>query len=157
VVAMEVKTGYLYFLKDEFYKKVNDPNIMSNKTASSRPTYLTIKDKDILWFIPLSTKVEKYKPIIEKKINRYGSCRTIMIRKIAEKDSTVLLQNAFPILEKYIDHAHMVDGKPLKVIESLKQEILSNFYYMLSQKKKGINLFFADIDRLKKMMLEELK
>ena len=51
---MEIQTGYLYFLKNEFYKKVNDPNVMGNKKNSSRPTYLTIKDDEILWFIPLS-------------------------------------------------------------------------------------------------------
>ncbi len=35
-----------------------------------RPTYFTIKDNDILWFIPLSSKVEKYQKIIDKKIER---------------------------------------------------------------------------------------
>ena len=27
-----------------------------------------IKDKDILWFIPLSSKISKYKSIIDKKL-----------------------------------------------------------------------------------------
>ena len=54
-----------------------------------------------------------------------------MIRKIANKDSAILLQNAFPILEKYIDHPHMLNGKPLKVVDVLKNEILDNFKYMI--------------------------
>ena len=83
---MEVKTGYLYHIKDEFYDKVNEPSIMTNKgKGNSRPTYLTIKEKDILWFIPLSTKVEKYKPIIQKKKARYKKCTTILISEIAGK------------------------------------------------------------------------
>ena len=46
------------------------------------------------------------------------------IREIANKKSVILLQNAFPILEKYIDHPHMLNGKPLKVVDVLKNEIL---------------------------------
>ncbi len=48
-----------------------------------------------------------------------------MISEIANKSSVILIQNAFPVLEKYIDHPHMVDGKPLKVIDTLKDEILN--------------------------------
>lgn len=68
-----------------------------------------------------------------------------------------MLQNAFPTLEKYIDHAHMLDnGKPAKVVESLKDEILNNFKHLLKLKNKGINLFFTDIDKIKEQMLEEI-
>ena len=78
-----------------------------------------------------------------------------MIREIAGKDSVILLQNAFPILEKYIDHPHVINGKPLKVIDTLKDEILNNFRYMISMKKEGRNLFFSDIDKLKEIMISE--
>ena len=80
-----------------------------------------------------------------------------MIRKIANKNSVILLQNAFPILEKYIDHPHMLNGKPLKVVNVLKNEILDNFKYMIVSKKTGLNLFFTDIDKIKQIMLDELK
>ncbi len=155
---MEVKTGYIYHIKDEFFDKINDKGLMVNhENGHSRPTYFTIKDKDILWFIPLSSKVSKYKPIIEQKIKKYGSCQSIMIREIAGSDSVILLQNAFPTLEKYIDHPHIVNGKPLKVIDSIKDEILDNFKHLLALKKQGINLFFPDIDSIKSIMLQELK
>lgn len=155
---MKVQTGYIYHIKDEFFKKVNDKGLMSNhESGHARPTYFTIKDKDILWFIPLSSKIDKYQKIIDQKVQKYGNCRTIMIRKIANKDSAILLQNAFPILEKYIDHPHMLNGKPLKVVNVLKNEILDNFKYMIASKKMGLNLFFTDIDKIKKIMLNELK
>ncbi len=120
-----------------------------------RPTYFTIKEKDILWFIPLSSKVDKYKKIIFNKIQKYGFCNTILIREIMGKESIILLQNAFPTLEKYIDHVHTINGNPVKVIESVKQEIVSNFEKMLKLKEKGVNLFFPDIDKIKKIMMEE--
>lgn len=154
---MEVKTGYIYHIKDEYFDKINDKSLMINhENGRARPTYFTIKDKDILWFIPLSSKVSKYQPIIDKKVKKYGDCRSIMIREIANKKSVILLQNAFPTLEKYIDHPHTINGAPSRVGDNLKDEILANFNSLLALKKQGINLFFTDIDKIKEMMLEEL-
>ena len=80
-----------------------------------------------------------------------------MIREIAEKKSVILLQNAFPTLEKYIDHIHTVDGVPLKIPTDLQDEIKSLFKNILGLKKRGTNLFFADIDKIKEKMLDEIK
>lgn len=154
---MKVQTGYLYHIKDEFFDEINGKGLMINhENGRSRPTYFTIKDKDILWFIPLSSKVSKYQPIIDKKVKKYGDCRSIMIREIADKKSVILLQNAFPTLEKYIDHPHTINGAPARVGDLLKDEILENFNALLAMKKQGINLFFTDIDKIKEMMIEEL-
>ena len=72
---MKIETGYLYHIKDEFFDIVNDENLMTNhERGKKRPTYFTIKDKDILWFIPLSSKVDKYKKIVDKKTKKYGVC-----------------------------------------------------------------------------------
>lgn len=158
MMHMEIKTGYLYHIKDVYFDIVNDENLMQNhEKGKKRPTYFTIKDKDILWFIPISSKIDKYRKIIEKKQEKYGLCNTIIIRKIADEYAAILLQNAFPTLEKYIDHVHTVDGIPLKVPTGLQHEIKSLFKNMLGLKKRGTNLFFTDIDNLKQKMLDELK
>ena len=155
---MKVQTGYIFHIKDDFFDKINDNGLMINhENGKARPTYFTIKDKDILWFIPLSSKVAKYQPIIDKKIKKYGSCKSIMISEIANKKSVILLQNAFPTLEKYIDHLHTINGVPVRVADNLKNEILENFNSLLALKKQGTNLFFPDIDKIKKIMLDELK
>ena len=154
---MKVETGYLYHIKDEFFDVVNDDSLMTNhEKGKKRPTYFTIKDNDILWFIPLSSKIEKYERIIDNKIKKYGKCDTILIRNIYHKKHAILLQNAFPTLEKYIDHVHTYKGEPVRVNETLENEILDKFQYLLKLKKEGINLFFTDIDKIKDMMLEEL-
>ena len=106
--------------------------------------------------IPISSKVDKYKKIIDKKIERYGFCNTIIIRRIADEDAAILLQNAFPTLEKYIDHVHTIDGVPLKVPTDLQNEIKNLFKNMIGLKKRGTNLFFTDIDYIENLMLEEL-
>lgn len=155
---MEIKTGYLYHIKDKFFNVVNDENLMSNHDCGKkRPTYFTVKDKDILWFIPLSSKVEKYRKIVAKKVQKFGFCNTILIEKVFGNDAVILLQNAFPTLEKYIDHVHTINNKPAKLPEKLEKIILKNFRDLIKLKRQGNNLFFADVDKIKRQMLEELK
>ncbi len=155
---MEIQTGYLYHIKDEFFDKINNKGLMINhEKGHSRPSYLAIKDKELLWFIPLSTKIDKYKSIIEKKEKKYGKCKTILIKEIAGRKQVILIQNAFPTLEKYIHSIHKIDGKIVKVSSAVKKEIINNFEYILSLKKNGLNLFFTDTDYIQKLMIEELK
>ena len=117
---MKVKTGYLYQIKDEFFNIVNDENLMANhERGKKRPTYFTIQDNEILWFIPLSSKVEKYQKIFDKKVEKFGFCNTIMMEEVLGQKSAILLQNAFPTLEKYIDHVHTINGVPTKVPKKL--------------------------------------
>lgn len=57
---MKVETGYLYYIKDVFFDIIDDEKLMANhERGKKRPTYFTIKDWDILWFIPLSWKIEE--------------------------------------------------------------------------------------------------
>ena len=100
--------------------------------------------------------MKNIKKLSIKKVQKYGRCDTILIRKILSKNSAILFQNAFPTLEKYIDHVHLLpNGQPAKVIETLKNEIFKKFLYLLKLKSNGINLFLTDIDRIKEKSLEE--
>ena len=94
--------------------------------------------------------------MIDKKRERYGFCNTIIIRKMADRDAVILLQNAFPTLEKYIDHIHTVYGVPLNVPTDLQNEIKNLFKNMIGLKKRGTNLFLTAIDSLKKKMIDEI-
>ena len=155
---MKIETGYLYHVKDDFFDKVNNSKVMINhENGHSRPSYLAIKEKDILWFIPLSSKVEKYQKIINTKEKKYGSCKTILIKKIAGNKQVILIQNAFPIIKKYIKNKHTISGKEIIVSSAVKREIVNDFKYVLSLKESGLNLFFTDIDKIKEQMLNELK
>ena len=144
---MKVITGYLYHIKDEFFDKINAKSVMINhKNGHSRPSYLAIKDGKILWFIPLSSKIQKYQKIVNRKI-----------KEIAGNKEAILIQNAFPTLEKYIQNRHTINGKVVKVPSAVCKEILNNFKYMLSLKENGLNLFFTDIDSIKSQLLKELQ
>ncbi len=152
---MKIETGYLYHLKDEFFEKYQGLGLMDNHNGS-RPSYLVIKDKDILWFIPLSSKVAKYRKIIKKKIRKYGTCNTILIRKIAKHNAAILIQNAFPTLEKYVKNVHTIDGVTTKVTDSVKNDIIDALRNTLSLKQEGVNLFFTDIDKIEEMIKNEI-
>lgn len=131
--------------------------MINYENGHSRPSYLAIKEDNILWFIPLSTKIEKYRDIIDKKEKKYGTCKTILIKKIAGREQAILIQNAFPTLEKYIQSKHTIDGKFIRIASAVEKEIVDDFKYMLSLKSNRLNLFFTDIDFIKNLMLEELK
>ncbi len=155
---MKIKAGYLYHIKDEFFDKVNDNGLLLNhEKGKTRPTYFIIKDGDILWFIPLSSKIQKYKNIYNNKIRKYGRCDSILIEKVFDEDSAILIQNAFPTLEKYIDHVHTRNGKPALVPITLQEKIYKKFIRLLELKERGIDLFFTDIDKIKEKMLNEIE
>ncbi len=135
---------------------VDDESLMQNhEKGKKKPTYFTIKEKDILWFIPVSSKIDKYRKIVDKKVKKYSFCNTILIEKIFDEDSAILLQNAFPTLERYIGHVHTVDGKPARVPEKLEKIILDIFINLMKLHSRGIKVFFTDIDKLKEKMLKE--
>ena len=158
MTILKVQTGYLYHIKDEFFKRINNKGLVINhENGHSRPSYLAIKDHKILWFIPLSTKIQKYQSIITQKEKKYGLCKTILIKKIAGKEQAILIQNAFPTLEKYIKSRHTVDGRIVKVPTAVQREIVNDLEYMLSLKRNGLNLFFTDIDYIKKVISKEIQ
>ena len=70
---MQIDVGYFYFVKDDFFDIINDPELMRNKKKMELKDHvifvLKVKENDkIIWFIPVSTKVDKYKKIYENKI-----------------------------------------------------------------------------------------
>ncbi|SKC62111.1 hypothetical protein SAMN02745115_01826 [[Eubacterium] yurii] len=149
---MYVKQGYSYHIKDSFFSDVSDSYLMSNKEDENyRPHYYAIEDsgnKDIFWMIPISSKVEKYKKIITSKIKRNGKCSTIVIGIFAGKENAFLIQNAFPVKAIYLDHMHTIQGNPITVHKKLDKELRTKLKEVIAMKKRGINLFFTDVDRI---------
>lgn len=67
-----MEAGYFYFIKDEYYEKFANCGIMSNKAEEhGRPCYYSIYSDGYYWMVPISSKVEKYKNIYNKKIKQY--------------------------------------------------------------------------------------
>ncbi len=156
---MEIKEGYVYHIKSEYFDFVKDDKLMKNHEGSStRPNYFCIKkaDSQVLWFIPMSSKVEKYQKILDIKIKNNGKCDTIVIGNYRGKDHAFLIQNMFPITEKYIDHIDTVNGKAIQVASQTRKEIMAKVNLVFRLKEHGINLVFPDIDAIEKKLLEEM-
>lgn len=61
------KTGF-YIIKDKFFEDMPEPYLKGNK-AGNRPHYYCFEDSStgIYWVIPLSSRIDKYRRIMEKK------------------------------------------------------------------------------------------
>ena len=163
-----VLKGYLYFIKDLYFDYVQDSNLSTNKKGTKRPAYYCFKDKQnskILWFVPISSKYQKYKNIYNDKIqkqliknpNKKPSVDTLVFDKIANRDSVFLIQNMFPVLEKYIDNIYIKNNSFVNISVTAKNEIDFKSNKVLKLLDKGAKgLVFSDIKRLKNLMIKEL-
>lgn len=73
---MIIEDGKFYFINDEFFNIFKDYGLMVNKeNGNKRPCYFCFKDrqnKEIVWFVPISTKYDKYKRIYDTKKLKSG-------------------------------------------------------------------------------------
>ena len=157
---MIISEGYFYHISDSYFELANEDTLMSNyENGGYRPHYLAIRDSenaDIFWMVPVSSRYSKFQGIYQKQVAKYGKCTKIVLGKCGGKDAAFLVQNAFPITSDYFDHIHTSQGKPLTLHESTSKLIVSCLQNNLRLNKRGIRLFFADIDRLYKLMLDHI-
>ena len=155
---MDYQKGYVYHIKDEYFTKANDPNLMQNKeNGSYRPTFYCMRDEktSLLWLVPLSSRVEKFQAIYDKQVEKYGNCLTIVMGEYDGKQAAFLLQNMFPITEKYLDHIHTRNNNPVPVKYSIQTEISTKIKRILQLHARGKKSVFPDISKLEHLMLEE--
>jgi len=161
---MQIKIGYFYFIKDKFFEIVDDEELMQNKeNENKRPCYFCFKSKEndkIIWFIPISTKVEKYQKIYENKIEKQKKLRkkpsidTIVFGYVSNVYSTFLIQNMFPATEEYIENQYLKNNVPTTLSNKLQKEIIYKANKVLGLYNHGMkNIIFPDIDKILKQLL----
>ena len=107
--------GCFYFISNQFYDDFPDRGLMRNKDGMSekyggRPCFFAFQDSDypdILWLIPISSKVEKYKTLQKKIIRKHKSCNTIHFCDFLGTERAFLIQNMFPVTKDYIDDIYV--------------------------------------------------
>jgi hypothetical protein len=157
--AGDIKPGYVYHINDLYFNTAQDDNLMRNHEGGSfRPTYFCVKDEKtgLFWVIPMSSRIDKYRAVIDKDTARYGSCLKILVARYGDTQSVFLLQNMFPVLPKYIDHIHTVAGMPMAVNPVVQDEIIRRFKEIRRFYARGIKMVFTDIIRLEKLMIDEV-
>ena len=158
---MIVTEGCFYHIKNDYFSVANEKTLMSNyENGGYRPHYFAVRDSSnlaIFWMIPVSSQFEKYKALYDNITAKYHRCTKIVLGKCGGKDAAFLIQNAFPITQDYLDHIHTLQGKPLMLHATTAKNICDCLNSNLRLHKCGINLFFADIDRLLQLMANHLK
>ncbi len=158
---MVIHEGYFYHLSDTFFEEIDDKFLMSNKEGGGyRPHFFAIRDdrnSDIFWMVPVSSKFAKYKLFYDSQIAKYHRCTKVVLGSFSGTDHAFLVQNAFPVIADYFDHIHTRFGVPATISEKTRKIIIKNLKSNLAMHKKGIPLFFANIDRIYSIMEDKLK
>ena len=147
-----------YIIKDNFFTDMPDPYLKGNK-AGNRPHYYCFEDSDtgIFWMIPLSSRIDKYKKIVENKEKAGKPCDIIHIVKLDDsRESAFLIQDMFPITEKYIEREYTIAGNHLMVTsEHVARTIEQKAKKVLKMLKRGVKFTPTQPDVLS--ILEKLK
>ena len=160
VVKMVIEDGKFYFIKDEFFDTFKDYSLMENKDGGTkRPCYFCFRDrknKEIIWFVPISTKYDKYKKIYDNKKLKSGNrpVYNFVFGNVLGKKAVFLIQNIFPTTEKYIEEKYTNSNKDVEIPTVVKDEIIRISLRVVKLAEVGTNIPFYDIIEMKKILLE---
>lgn len=159
---MEIMTGSLYFVSDDFFAKIQDPYLKINYKDTKRPHYFAFKDSKtgLYWLVPCSSKIEKFERLIQKKQEQHKPTDTIKIVKIFDQKTVLLFQDMFPITAAYIDGQYIKGGQPVRIADpKIIQEMEKNAGKIINLLHRGVRFTPTqpDVMKIEKIMLEELQ
>ena len=156
---MVIEDGKFYFIKDEFFEIFKDYNLMGNKeNGTKRPCYFCFKDKynkDIIWFVPISTKYEKYQKIYKDKKQRQRKVYNFVFGEVVGKEAVFLIQNLFPTTEKYILEKYITENKDVEIALNIKKKVISYAKQVIMMSERGIQIPFYNIKEIKNILLNK--
>jgi len=148
-----------YFIKDGFFEKFKNYELMQNKEdGNKRPCFFCFRDKkykDIIWFVPISSKVGKYKAIYEKKKQKQSKVYNFVFGKLLGQDKVFLIQNMFPTTEEYIDSKYQTREKDVEITKILQDEIIIMANNVINLAEKGINIPFYSIIEMRNILIKK--
>lgn len=151
------KTGF-YIIRDKFFEDMPDPYLKGNK-AGNRPHYYCLEDTatGIYWMIPLSSRIAKYRKIVENKEKIGKPCDIIHIVKLDDgRESAFLIQDMFPITEEYIEREYTIAGNHLMLTsEHVARTIEQKAKKVMAMLKRGMKFTPTQPDVMK--ILAKLK
>jgi 3-methyladenine DNA glycosylase Tag len=154
--------GRLYFIKDEFFEFVGDKYLKLNKQNTKRPHYYAFKDSDtnLLWVIPCSSQIDKYKKIIQDKQSAGKKHNHIQIIKVNGIEQAFLYQDMFPIIEKYIEKVYIKQNTFMEIKDPKKISAIENNAKNIIKLMRH-NVKFTptqpDVIRIEELMIEQLR
>ncbi len=137
----QMKKNGFYIIKDTFFEDMADPYLKGNK-AGNRPHFYCFEDAKtgIYWMIPLSSQIDKYKQIMKKKEKAGKPCDIIHIVRLDDsRESAFLIQDMFPISERYIDREYTIAGNHLMLTsEHVVKEVEQKARKVMGMLKHGV-------------------
>lgn len=150
------KTGF-YIIKDSFFDDMDEPYLKGNKEGN-RPHYYCYEDTvtGLYWMIPLSSRIDKYKKIVENKKKAGKPCDIIHIVKLDDdRESAFLIQDMFPTTEAYVEREYTIAGNHLTLTsEHTVKDIEQKARKVVGMLKRGIIFTPTQPDVVK--MIEKL-
>lgn len=155
--------GTFYFIDDRFYSDFPDSKLMHNKQSEEgkdhdRPCFFAFEDDKtgLFWMIPFSSKIDKFKELHRKKVEKYGKCDTILFGDVLGHEKAFLIQNMFPVTNNYIKHQY-VDrgGVVVKVDGAFEADLIKTAKEVLIKVRKGVNLIFTDVSAIEEKLLKK--
>ena len=158
---MEIMTGGLYFVSDEFFAKIQDPYLKINYENTKRPHYFAFRDSitGLYWLVPCSSKIEKFERLVQNKREQHKPTDTIKFVRVFDCKTVLLFQDMFPVTAKYIDGQYIKGGQPVRIADpKLIQELEKNAKKIINLLHRGIRFTPTqpDILKIEKIMLGEL-
>lgn len=158
---MIIEDGKFYFIKDDFFELFKEYKLMKNKeNGNKRPCYFCFKDNSddrIIWFVPISSKYEKYKKIYEDKKKKQKRVYNFVFGEVVGKKAVFLIQNIFPTTEKYILEKYMTENKDVKISLKMKNKVIARAKQIIHMADRGINIPFYDINKMKEIIIEDIE
>ena len=153
--------GNFYFIENQYYADFPDSNLMANKeilngVEHNRPCFYSLLDINtgIYWFIPISSQVDKFQDIYNKKAEKYKEVDTIVFGYVMGNKKAFLIQNMFPITSNYIKNEYIdsITNQPVKINDKLKNLLNKKANKVLSLQRKGFILIFPNVLEIEKLL-----
>ena len=152
---MVIEDGKFYFIKDEFFDLFKDYGLMVNKeSGNKRPCYFCFRDKfnkEIIWFVPISTKYEKYKKIYEYKKQKQRRVYNFVFGEVVGKKAVFLIQNIFPTTEEYVLEKYITENKDVEIALNVRNKVIAYSRQVIMKAEQGINIPFYNILDMEKV------
>lgn len=149
----------LCILSDTYFERFKYPAMMQNK-YESRPYFLALRQTNgIVWLIPLSSQVDKYRRAIHAEESKRGKGKCIYqyICRIKGNDSVMLIGDAIPVTDSYILRPFTVNGKAFVVQDKIDiNAIKTRFSKYLALVRQGKLKPAIDILAIEKELLKDL-
>lgn len=141
-----------YFIKSNFFKSIQS-NLDWMDSETNKHMYFVVPFKNELWAIPLSSQYQKYKGWYDEAKQTNRKNRFLVFVNVMDKDGVLLIQNAFPISETFIEREALdYNHNHLTLDEELIAFVKKRLKTMIVYEEKGILKFHANLDAIRNLI-----